>query len=66
MPIDISSRNTACLMEGLAAVTRYYVSKKKKKSTEWFVSLNLSIQPLWRVVNSSYHYSDLERSFKKS
>ena len=65
MPIDISSINTACLMEGLAAVTRYYVSKKKK-STEWFVSLNLSIQPLWRVVNSSYHYSDLERSFKKS
>lgn len=64
MPIDISSRNTACLMEGLAAVTRYYVSKEK--STEWFVSLNLSIQPLWRVVNSSYHYNDLERSFKKS
>ena len=30
MPIDTSSRNTACLTEGLAAVTRYYVAKKKK------------------------------------
>ena len=43
MPIDTSSRNTACLMEGLAAVTRYYVAKKKKKY--WMICLFKPVNP---------------------